>query len=53
MPDATLVDLLERNRSVDRAVCYVQGENVERRLPYGEVHARALGILPGSSGGPN
>jgi acyl-CoA synthetase (AMP-forming)/AMP-acid ligase II len=45
MPDATLVDLLERNRSVDRAVCYVQGENAERRLPYGEVHARALGIL--------
>jgi acyl-CoA synthetase (AMP-forming)/AMP-acid ligase II len=45
MPNATLVDLLEGNRSVDRAVCYVEGENVERRLRYGEVHARALGIL--------
>jgi acyl-CoA synthetase (AMP-forming)/AMP-acid ligase II len=45
MPNATLVDLLESNRGVDRAVCYVKGENAERRLPYGEVHARALGIL--------
>ena len=41
----TLVDLLENNRGVDRTVCYVEGENVERRLPYGEIHARALGIL--------
>jgi acyl-CoA synthetase (AMP-forming)/AMP-acid ligase II/aryl carrier-like protein len=45
MPNATLIDLLENNRSVDREVCYVEGENVERRLPYGAVHARALGIL--------
>jgi acyl-CoA synthetase (AMP-forming)/AMP-acid ligase II len=45
MPYATLVDLLENNRSVDREVCYVEGENLERRLPYGAVHARALGIL--------
>jgi acyl-CoA synthetase (AMP-forming)/AMP-acid ligase II len=45
MPNATLVDLLESNRSVDRAVCYVEGESLERRLPYGEVYARALGIL--------
>jgi acyl-coenzyme A synthetase/AMP-(fatty) acid ligase len=41
----TLVDLLENNRGADRTVCYVEGENVERRLPYGEIHARALGIL--------
>jgi acyl-CoA synthetase (AMP-forming)/AMP-acid ligase II/acyl carrier protein len=45
MANATLVDLLENNRSVDREVCYVGGENLERRLPYAEVHARALGIL--------
>src|SRR6202035_134836 len=44
-PNATLVDLLESNRSVDRAVCYVEGESLERRLPYGGVYARALGIL--------
>jgi len=41
----TLVDILESNRDVDRAVCYVEGDTVERRVAYGEVHARALGIL--------
>jgi acyl-CoA synthetase (AMP-forming)/AMP-acid ligase II/acyl carrier protein len=41
----TLVHLLENNRSVDRAVTYVDGENSERRVTYGEAHARALGIL--------
>src|SRR6202051_4228756 len=41
----TLVDLLENNRGVDRTVCYVEGESIERRLPYGEIHVRALGIL--------
>jgi acyl-CoA synthetase (AMP-forming)/AMP-acid ligase II len=41
----TLVDMLENNRGVDRSVTYVEGENIERRLPYGEVFARALGIL--------
>jgi acyl-CoA synthetase (AMP-forming)/AMP-acid ligase II len=45
MSAETLVDLLENNRSVDRTVCYVEGENVERRLPYAEVFTRALGIL--------
>src|ERR1700721_3630342 len=45
MTSATLVDLLENNRSVDRAVCYLEGETFERRLAYGEVYARALGIL--------
>jgi acyl-CoA synthetase (AMP-forming)/AMP-acid ligase II/aryl carrier-like protein len=45
MSNETLVDMLENNRGVDRAVCYVEGENIERRLPYGEVFARALGIL--------
>src|SRR5271168_1337417 len=41
----TLLDVLESNRHVDRAVTYVEGENSERRVPYGDVYARALGIL--------
>ncbi|MEP6885736.1 MAG: non-ribosomal peptide synthetase [Gammaproteobacteria bacterium] len=41
----TLVDILEGNRRVDRAVTYVDGENSERRVPYGDVYTRALGIL--------
>ena len=41
----TLIDMLEANRSVDRAVTYVDGENSERRVPYGDVYTRALGIL--------
>src|SRR5271156_3819060 len=45
MTYTTLVDILESNRNVDRAVTYINGENSERRLPYQDVHARALGIL--------
>ncbi len=45
MTYSTLVDLLEGNRGVDRSVVYVDGENSERRVPYGDVHSRALGIL--------
>jgi acyl-CoA synthetase (AMP-forming)/AMP-acid ligase II/aryl carrier-like protein len=41
----TLLDVLETNREVDRAVTYVDGENSERRVPYGDVYTRALGIL--------
>jgi acyl-CoA synthetase (AMP-forming)/AMP-acid ligase II/aryl carrier-like protein len=41
----SLVDILEANRSVDRSVTYVEGENNERRVAYKDVHARALGIL--------
>ncbi|HUX74904.1 MAG TPA: non-ribosomal peptide synthetase [Steroidobacteraceae bacterium] len=41
----TLVDILEMNRGVDREVCYVDGENSERRVAYGELYERALGIL--------
>jgi hypothetical protein len=36
---ATLVDILEANRGVDRAVTYVDGENSERRVAYGEVYS--------------
>jgi acyl-CoA synthetase (AMP-forming)/AMP-acid ligase II/acyl carrier protein len=45
MTYATLVDVLEANRDVDRSVTYVEGENAERRVPYKDVYARALGIL--------
>jgi acyl-CoA synthetase (AMP-forming)/AMP-acid ligase II len=45
MKYTTLNEMLESNRDVDRAVTYVEGENVERRVSFGEVHARALGIL--------
>jgi acyl-CoA synthetase (AMP-forming)/AMP-acid ligase II/aryl carrier-like protein len=41
----TLLDILESNRSVERAVTYIDGENSERRVPYGDVYVRALGIL--------
>ena len=41
----TLVDILESNRTVDRAITYVLGENEERRVSYADVHTRALGIL--------
>src|SRR5271165_4148621 len=41
----TLVDVLEGNRGVDRAVTYIEGENSERRVPYGDVYTRGLGIL--------
>jgi acyl-CoA synthetase (AMP-forming)/AMP-acid ligase II/acyl carrier protein len=45
MSDTTLLDILERNRRVDRAVCHLDGETSERRVPYADMHARALGIL--------
>ena len=45
MSYTTFVDVLESNRGVDRAVTYVDGENSERRVPYGDIHRRALGIL--------
>ena len=41
----TLIDILEGNRSIDRAVTYVDGENSERRVPFADVYTRALGIL--------
>jgi len=45
MKHTTLTDMLESNRGVDRVVTYVEGENAERRVSFGEVYARALGIL--------
>ncbi|HMK85366.1 MAG TPA: non-ribosomal peptide synthetase [Steroidobacteraceae bacterium] len=45
MTHQTLLDILEGNRDVDRAVTYIEGENVERRVRFGEVYDRAVGIL--------
>ena len=39
MTPTTLLEMLESNRDVDRAVTYVEGESAERRVRYGEVHA--------------
>jgi acyl-CoA synthetase (AMP-forming)/AMP-acid ligase II/acyl carrier protein len=41
----TLVDMLESNRTVDRSVTFIEGENSERRVPFKDVYTRALGIL--------
>ena len=45
MTPTTLLEILENNRDVDRAVTYVEGENAERRVRYSEVYSRAVGIL--------
>jgi len=45
MTQTTLLDILENNRDVDRAVTYIEGENAERRVKYGEAFSRAVGIL--------
>jgi acyl-CoA synthetase (AMP-forming)/AMP-acid ligase II/acyl carrier protein len=45
MTFGTLIDMLEHNRTVDRSVTYIEGENNERRVSFKDVHARALGIL--------
>jgi acyl-CoA synthetase (AMP-forming)/AMP-acid ligase II len=45
MKHTTLVNMLENNRGVDRAVTYIEGESAERRVTFGEMYTRALGIL--------
>src|ERR1700677_1997762 len=41
----TLLDVIESNRGVDRAVTYIDGENSERRVSYRDVYTRSVGIL--------
>jgi acyl-CoA synthetase (AMP-forming)/AMP-acid ligase II len=41
----TLAELLTNNRAVKRTVTYLEGENQERVVAYGELYERALGIL--------
>jgi acyl-CoA synthetase (AMP-forming)/AMP-acid ligase II/acyl carrier protein len=45
MTFGTLIDMLEHNRTVDRSVTYIEGENNERRVAFKDVYTRALGIL--------
>jgi acyl-CoA synthetase (AMP-forming)/AMP-acid ligase II/acyl carrier protein len=42
---ATLVELIERNRTVARSITYLEGEQNERRVSFADLHTRALGIL--------
>lgn len=44
IPD-TLIQLLERNRGLDRNIRYLEGEHEERVVPYAELYERAVGIL--------
>ena len=44
IPD-TLIQLLERNRSLDRNIRYLEGEHEERVVPYAELYERAVGSL--------
>jgi acyl-CoA synthetase (AMP-forming)/AMP-acid ligase II len=44
-PETTLVDILERNRGLEQSIVHVEGENLERRVSFKDLHARALGIL--------
>ena len=41
----TLTDLIECNRSAPRSITYVEGEQSERSVAFGELYERALGIL--------
>jgi acyl-CoA synthetase (AMP-forming)/AMP-acid ligase II/aryl carrier-like protein len=45
MQARTLNELMAHNRGADRAIVYHSGENESRRVTYGEMHDRALGIL--------
>ena len=41
----TLTDLIENNRSFERSLTYLEGENDAREVSYAELYERALGIL--------
>jgi acyl-CoA synthetase (AMP-forming)/AMP-acid ligase II/aryl carrier-like protein len=45
MEARTLNDLMAQHRSAARAIVYHSGENESRRVTYGELNDRALGIL--------
>jgi acyl-CoA synthetase (AMP-forming)/AMP-acid ligase II/acyl carrier protein len=42
---ATMIDVLESNREINRTITFIDGENSERRVHYRDVYSRALGIL--------
>ncbi|MEO6185507.1 MAG: AMP-binding protein, partial [Steroidobacteraceae bacterium] len=41
----TLNELMAQNSAADRAVVYHQGEGQSRKVSYGQIHSRALGLL--------
>jgi len=41
----TLTELIETNRTADRSITYLEGENETRVVSFAELHERALGIL--------
>jgi acyl-CoA synthetase (AMP-forming)/AMP-acid ligase II/aryl carrier-like protein len=45
MTARTLNELMQQQRVVDRAIVYHLGEQQSRRVSYGELHQRALGML--------
>jgi acyl-CoA synthetase (AMP-forming)/AMP-acid ligase II/acyl carrier protein len=45
MTASTLTELIENNRTAPRSITYLEGENEERSVSFGELHERALGIL--------
>lgn len=42
---STLTELIEANRTAPRAITYLEGENEERKVGFGELYERAIGIL--------
>ena len=42
---STLTELIEGNRTAPRAITYLEGENEVRKVEFGELYERALGIL--------
>jgi acyl-CoA synthetase (AMP-forming)/AMP-acid ligase II/acyl carrier protein len=42
---ATLTELIEGNRNVARSITYLEGEQSERSVSFGDLYTRALGIL--------
>jgi acyl-CoA synthetase (AMP-forming)/AMP-acid ligase II/aryl carrier-like protein len=45
MTATTLLELMERNRSADRAITHHAGENDAHAVRFADLHSRALGIL--------
>jgi acyl-CoA synthetase (AMP-forming)/AMP-acid ligase II/acyl carrier protein len=41
----TLTELIETHRSTDRSITYLEGEQSERSVSFGQLYERALGIL--------
>jgi acyl-CoA synthetase (AMP-forming)/AMP-acid ligase II len=42
---STLSELIEINRTLPRSIVYLEGENEQREVSFGELYERAVGIL--------